>query len=140
MVRIVIICIALALALSNVNATTSTLKSTLYESVPDDTEKNKLPTPIKLLENLATLENEAVAAIYKFNNTIGQTKKLVNNFIKDCFTMDQQGCSSPKAVFWVGKSIKKIKEKFWVEINKNLNKKNDFNLAKANKKIYQIHG
>ena len=79
MVRIVIICIALALALSNVNATTSTLKSTLYESVPDDTGKNKLPTPIKLLENLATLETEAVAAIYKFNNTIGQTKKLVNN-------------------------------------------------------------
>ena len=79
MVRIVIICIALALALSNVNATTSTLKSTLYESVPEDTGKNKLPTPIKLLENLATLENEAVAAIYKFNNTIGQTKKLVNN-------------------------------------------------------------
>lgn len=68
-----------------------------------------------------------------------ERKKLVNNFIKDCFTMDQQGCSSPKAVFWVGKSIKKIKEKFWVEINKSLKKKNDFNLSKANKKIFQIH-
>lgn len=68
-----------------------------------------------------------------------ERKKLANNFIKDCFTMDQQGCSSPKAVFWVGKSIKKNKERFWIEINKSLKKKNDFNLAKANKKIYQIH-
>lgn len=66
-------------------------------------------------------------------------KRLINNFIKDCFTMDQQGCSSPKAVFWVGKCKKKNKEQFWDEINKDLNKKNNFDLSKTNKKIYQIH-
>ena len=66
-------------------------------------------------------------------------KRLIDNFIKDCFTMDQQGCSSPKAVFWVGKCEKKNKEKFWNEVNKDLNKKNNFDLSKTNKKIYQIH-
>jgi hypothetical protein len=73
----------------------------------------------------------------KLNNF--ERKKLINNFIKDCFTMDQQGCSSPKAVFWLGKNIKKNKEKFWVELNKILSKKNEFDLTKTNKKIYQIH-
>ena len=66
-------------------------------------------------------------------------KRLIDNFIKDCFTMDQQGCSSPKAVFWVGKCEKKNKEKFWNEVDKDLNKKNNFDLSKTNKKIYQIH-
>ena len=66
-------------------------------------------------------------------------KRVINNFIKDCFTMDQQGCSSPKAVFWVGKNLKKDQENFWKEVNENLNKKNNFDLAKTNKKINQIH-
>ena len=39
----------------------------------------------------------------------------------------------------VGKSKKKNKEQFWDEINKDLNKKNNFDLSKTNKKIYQIH-
>lgn len=73
----------------------------------------------------------------KLNNL--ERKKLINSFIKDCFTMDQQGCSSPKAIFWVGKNLKKDKEKFWNEINIDLSKKNNFTLAKTNKKIHQIH-
>ena len=40
---------------------------------------NGLPTPIKLLKNLATLEHEAVSAVYRFNSTIGRTKRLVHN-------------------------------------------------------------
>jgi hypothetical protein len=76
--------------------------------------------------------------VYSRLNSL-ERKIVTNNFIKDCFTMDQQGCSSPKAVFWVGNNIKKNKERFWSDVNKNLYKKNDFNLAKTNKKIYEIH-
>lgn len=66
-------------------------------------------------------------------------KKLLNNFIKDSFTMDQQGCSSPKALFWLGKIPPKKKEEFWKEINTILSKNNKFDLSKTNQKIYQIN-
>lgn len=64
--------------------------------------------------------------------------KIVNNFIRDCYTMDQRGCSSPKAVFWVGKISTKHKKNFWSQVNKNLNERNQFDLVKTNKKIYEI--
>ena len=38
--------------------------------------------------------------------------KIANNFYNDAFTMDQLGCSSPQAVFFVGKTNSNIK-KFW---------------------------
>ena len=82
--KIAVVLVAALFLLCNF-ASATTLKSALVSSVPapvsvgNSKEKNILPTPIKLLENLAMLEKEAVAAIYKFNNTIGQTKRLVNN-------------------------------------------------------------
>lgn len=76
--------------------------------------------------------------IYSKKNEL-EKLKIAQNFVKDCYTMDQLGCSSPKALFWIGINKKKDIEKFWTDVNKILNIKNNFDLIKTNNKIYSIH-
>lgn len=40
-------------------------------------------------------------------------RKLALKFYNDTFLVDQNACSSPHVVFWLGKKNKKIKNKFW---------------------------
>ncbi len=49
--------------------------------------------------------------IKKLNNF--ELKNLVRRFYNDTYIVDQNACSSPHLILWIGKSIKSIKEKFW---------------------------
>jgi len=60
--------------------------------------------------------------------------KIANNFYNDAFTMDQLGCSSPQAVFFVGKTNSNIK-KFWKILQDITNKKYITDYSVANKKF-----
>ena len=42
-----------------------------------------------------------------------QLKLLAERFIKDSFIYDQNACSSPHLIIWVGKNKKEAKKKFW---------------------------
>ncbi|MCE2595586.1 hypothetical protein K6Y31_12220 [Motilimonas cestriensis] len=46
-------------------------------------------------------------------------KSLVHNFYNDVYWFNQQGCSSPKLIFWLGAddNIAKAKVKFWSSLN-----------------------
>ena len=66
------------------------------------------------------------------------SKKLFNlvyKFYKDCYLMDQQGCSSPQVIFWLGKKNNNIVEKFWQTLLNIVEKNYEFDLSLANKKI-----
>ncbi len=66
------------------------------------------------------------------------SKKLFNvtyKFYNDSYIMDQQGCSSPQVVFWLGKKNTKIVEKFWKILSSIVEKNYEFDLSLANKKI-----
>ena len=67
-----------------------------------------------------------------------QLNILANNFYNDCYTMDQQGCSSPKAIFWISKNKVTKTDNFWIAINKIIKKKYNDDLAITNKKIVSI--
>lgn len=41
-------------------------------------------------------------------------KKITKAFFYDAFTMKQQACNSPHFIFWIGKTDKKLIEKFWI--------------------------
>ncbi len=43
---------------------------------------------------------------------------LVNRFYSDSFFIDQNACSSPHFIFWVGSSAKKASKLFWENLNK----------------------
>ncbi len=65
-------------------------------------------------------------------------KDLCEKFYNDTFTFDQNGCSSPHAVIWIGKKNKLIKQKFWSKLTEIVNVKYDQNLSISNKKIKNL--
>jgi len=53
--------------------------------------------------------------------------KVVKNFYIDNYTFDQNACNSSHLIFWYGKKKDiKLKEKFWIQLNKYLNKNVDY--------------
>jgi len=66
-------------------------------------------------------------------------RNLSKNFFTDTYTMDQNGCSSPKSIFWIHKTLEKKKKVFWDEILKLANNSFDLDLTKASKKYYEIN-
>ena len=77
----------------------------------------------------------------KFFNKLNDNNlnKLVTDFYTDSFLMDQNGCSSPKGIFWVSKVSNLMKERFWKKLTKNSNKIFEFNLSKTSKKLSKIN-
>ena len=65
-------------------------------------------------------------------------KNLAYKFYNDCYLMDQQGCSSPQAIFWIGGKNNKMKEIFWSQLEKIVDTKYDNNLSIMNNKITSI--
>lgn len=40
-------------------------------------------------------------------------RRLAERFYNDTYTMDQNACSSPQAVFWLGRSAAPVRQRFW---------------------------
>jgi len=70
--------------------------------------------------------------------TSNELKNISNRFYNDCYIMDQQGCSSPQAIIWIGQNKNLTKKKFWEALSKIVNKKYDSNLSVTNKKIASL--
>ena len=52
--------------------------------------------------------------------------------------MDQNGCSSPQSIIWVGKDTDKIINKFWNALNKIVDKEYSHDLPVTNNKIFTL--
>ena len=74
--------------------------------------------------------------IKNFNHS--KIDQLANNFFSDSYIMDQQGCSSPHAVFWVGKQKSKLRNIFWKKLSILTNKKYEDDISVTNKKLSLI--
>ncbi len=70
-----------------------------------------------------------------------QFKLLITNFYNDTYLVDQNACSSPHLILWLGKNLK-IKNKFWKELSLYAKSKykNEqyFNLEKYSKMLDDI--
>ncbi len=73
--------------------------------------------------------------LFKLKNK--DIKILANQFYNDTYTMDQFGCSSPTVLLWTGKK-ESIKKKFWLELQKIVDKKYPNDLSSINKKISNL--
>ncbi len=67
-----------------------------------------------------------------------ELKNLAQKFYNDCYLMDQQGCSSPQALLWVGKKNFLAKKKFWEALSKIVHLKYGSDLSVANQKITSL--
>lgn len=61
--------------------------------------------------------------ILKSNNT--ELTRLVRAFFNDGYLVDQNACSSPHVIFWIGKNKDKALVRFWNELEKFAKKKYD---------------
>ena len=67
-----------------------------------------------------------------------ELQNLAIKFYNDCYLMDQQGCSSPQALLWIGKKNNLIKKKFWNALSKIVSLKYKSDLSVTNKKITSL--
>lgn len=67
-----------------------------------------------------------------------EIKQIAEKFYNDCYIMDQQGCSSPQAIIWINGKNKDSKKIFWEHLNKIVEKKYDYNISVANKKVSSL--
>ena len=72
--------------------------------------------------------NRVSSLIIESNAFLNEENKnrVLNDFYNDTYLVDQNACSSPSNIFWLGdpESNKKAKDIFWDELKKQLNKKN----------------
>ncbi len=81
----------------------------------------------------------AVINIEKLNKlSKNEMNNLALKFYNDSYIMDQQGCSSPQAIFWVGSRKSNSMVFFWDNLNNVIKKKYKDDLSVLNKKIYSL--
>lgn len=69
---------------------------------------------------------------------LAELKILVKRFYNDCYTMDQQGCSSPQSIIWLGEKNLSLKTKFWSILKDIVEKEYQHDLPVTNKKLASI--
>ena len=75
----------------------------------------------------------------KISNFIGmKLNNMVNRFYNDAYLMDQQGCSSPQSIIWIGKNSKKAQILFWNKLNKVVSVKYPNDISVSSKKFSRI--
>ena len=52
-----------------------------------------------------------------------EIKRLVERFYNDTYLVDQNACSSPHLIVWLGKKVDKARNKFWKHLHYHVNKK-----------------
>ncbi len=61
--------------------------------------------------SFALFDSEAVLATQNI-------KKLVQDFYNDTFFSDQNACTSPRIIIWLGEKYKEAQDHFWTEVHK----------------------
>ena len=59
--------------------------------------------------------------ILKLNNN--QIQRLVEKFYNDTYLVDQNACSSPHLILWLGRNVVKARKKFWKNLYVYVDKK-----------------
>ncbi len=78
--------------------------------------------------SLAVIDSDAYMAI-------DNKAKTANDFYNDTYLTDQNACTSPRAVAWMGAQIEEAKKVFWSEIHKVIDGKYDISGVQAVNKL-----
>tara|TARA_B100002051_G_C16713715_1_gene628144 strand:- start:297 stop:1478 length:1182 start_codon:yes stop_codon:yes gene_type:complete len=76
-----------------------------------------------------------------FNLSNSKIKKLARDFYNDTFFYDQNACTSPHLILWVGNSniIEKAKKKFWTNVIKEVKENFTFTNYIASEKLNHLY-
>lgn len=74
--------------------------------------------------------------ILKLNDS--ELKYLFKKFYNDSFDVDQNACSSPQIIFWIGNNVEKAQQKFWNGLSDYVGQKNYINNSNAVEKYKEL--
>lgn len=83
-------------------------------------EIRKAPIPPRAIE-MAFADRHSIAVIDSDEYLKTDPKEMAKKFYIDTYYTDQNACSSPRLVFWMGNSIDKAKEFFWKNLSEIVN-------------------
>ncbi len=91
----------------------------------DKTIENIREIKLKPHANEITFADRYSISIINTNNIISKKNnsnltKLIDSFYNDTMIMDQNACSSPHLVLWLGKNNERVIEKFWKNFSKKI--------------------
>ena len=80
----------------------------------------------------------STSEILKLN--VNEIKRLTEKFYNDTYLVDQNACSSPHLVLWLGKQADKARNKFWKHLQNHTNKKYNLTESASIDKYTQLCG
>ena len=88
----------------------------------DETIKSIRKSPLKVRAKEITFADRYGLAIIDADKYLEATNKerLAKDFFNDTYLTDQNACSSPKYIFWLGKNIEAAKEIFWKSVHREV--------------------
>lgn len=86
----------------------------------DDTINELRKSPMKARATEITFADRYSLAVIdsKVYRGIGDKRAVANDFYNDTFLTDQNACTSPRLVVWLGDQIQEAKSEFWDELSK----------------------
>ena len=106
----------------------STVKK--FKAYDTKTKNVDLYFPNKVSGSLINIDELKKLKSHEFTN-------LVYKFYIDAYLMDQRGCSSPKIIFWYGKTTI-MKKKFYEKLRSFITSKYQFNFSQTSDKFYLL--
>lgn len=99
----------------------------------DKTIENLRKSPLKPRANEITFADRYSIAVINVDEYLkaSNKSKIAQDFYNDTYLTDQNACTSPKTIIWLGKNIKKVKEEFWQELHKLVKEKYVFTPVQA---------
>ena len=106
---------------------------TIYEFREYKTQPRCIDLNFSSRVSYAVINSKALKGI---SNT--EYIRLIRNFYNDCYFMDQQGCSSPQVIIWLGKNNAEVIERFYARLLDYVKKNYEQDIAVTNKKILSV--
>ena len=73
------------------------------------------PLPPRAIE-MAFADRHSIAVVDAEEYLQADAKEVAKGFYTDTYYTDQNACSSPRIVIWLGKHVKEARERFWQEL------------------------
>ena len=88
----------------------------------DDTIKNIRKSPLKVrAKEIAFADRYGLAVIDAEKYLQAPNKeRIAKDFFNDTYLTDQNACSSPKYIFWLGENVEEAKEIFWASVHREI--------------------
>ncbi|MCC8137126.1 MAG: hypothetical protein LIO76_03530 [Clostridiales bacterium] len=87
--------------------------------------------------SLAVIDSDAYLKAVSGNDA--SREKTANDFYNDTYLTDQNACTSPRAVIWMGSRTEEAKEQFWGSLSKLVRKKYEIQGVQAVNKLTSVY-